>query len=57
MTEELQRNYAEETRRNKEDIERRKFYEDVRKIRKIAQYFFWLSIISLISWFIIFLFF
>ena len=47
--------YNEIKRQREEKEFRDEFYNDVRKIRKIAQYFFGLSIISIISWLILLL--
>lgn len=38
----------EETLRNKRELETKKFYENVESIKKNVQFFFWLSIISII---------
>jgi len=48
-------NYADIKRQREEKEQRDLFYNDIRKIRKIAQYFFWLSIISITSWIILLL--
>ena len=48
-------NYADIKRQREEKEQRDLFYNDIRKIRKNTQYFFWLSIISITSWIILLL--
>ena len=50
---EEQKEYALQQRQYEKDLEIRNYHNDVRAIRKNVQYFFWVSIISLIV-FIIF---
>lgn len=45
-------NYTELKRLKEEKVLKDAFYSDVRRIRRVAEYFFWLSFISLITWFI-----
>lgn len=52
---ETQKDFFEVKRQREEKEQRDIYYSDVSKIRKIAQYFFGLSIISIVVWLILLL--
>ncbi len=54
-TNKAQQDYVEKQRYFEESKKRDNYYTDVRKIRKIAQYFLYLSIISIVVWLILLL--
>ena len=41
--------YAEQSRRDQEEIDRNKFYQNVESVNKSLDFFFWLTVVGLVG--------